>query len=260
MVKTSIKEKKAAKAAAKKQEDIKSYRLMIGFLLAIVGLFLAIKAGNNQLYVLSTIMPAFLLVSGIIFGLSALYFSIMRIKRIDETDRIVTSTGIFGNAAAMFLLSAAFYLYMDVQLVISALIALIVVYIVYCIEGAGFFGYSAFTAASYILLLLAGQPSLLERSYTAIGDIAIIAAKVLVFVVPVLMVLIAVLTFAKKSITVLGIKFAKKRIASAMLVSGLIALAGAVFTVIYPAGVSIVTYALIAVYFIVTVIGVFKMM
>lgn len=259
-MKISIKEKKAAKAAAKRQEDIKSYRLMIGFLLAIAALFLAIKAGNNQLYVLSTIMPVFLLISGIIFGLSALYFSVMRIKRIDETDRIITSTGVFGNAAALFLLCAAFYLYMDVQLVISALIALVVVYIVYCIEGAGFFGYSAFTAASYIMLLLAGQPSLLERSYTAIGDIAIMAAKVLVFVAPALMILIAVLTFAKKSITVFGIKFSKKRIATAMLISALIALVGAVFTVVYPAGVSIAVYALLAVYFIVTVIGVFKMM
>lgn len=259
-MKTSIKEKKAAKAAAKRQEDIKSYRLMIGFLLAIVALFLAIKAGNNQLYVLSTIMPVLLLVSGVIFGLSALYFSVMRIKRIDETDRIITSTSIFGNAAALFLLSAAFYLYMDVQLVISALIALIVVYIVYCIEGAGFFGYSAFTAAAYILFLLAGQPSLLERSYTVIGDIGIMAAKVLVFVVPVLMILIAALTFAKKNITVLGIKFTKKRIATAMLVSGLIALAGAVFTVVYTAGVSVAVYALLALYFVVTVVGVFKMM
>ncbi len=260
MVKTNLKEKKAAKAAAKRQEDIKSYRLMIEFLLVIVALFLAITAGNNALYTLSKIMPLFLAVSGVLFGLSALYFSVMRVKRVDETYRIVTSAGIFGNAAALFLLSAAFYLYMDAQLVISALIALAVVYIVYNVEGAGFFGYSALTAAAYVSLLLCA-PSLLSQSYYAIGDIIIDVARVLAFLVPALMIIIAVLTFArKKGVSVLGVKFNKKRIATALIISAIIALTGAVFTVVYPAGVSIAIYVLLAFYFVVTVIGIFKMM
>lgn len=260
MVKNNLKEKKAAKAAAKRQEDIKSYRLMIEFLLVIVALFLAITAGNNALYVLHRIMPIFLAVTGVIFGLSALYFSVMRVKRVDETDRIVTSAGVFGNAAALFLLSAAFYLFMSAELVIGALIALGVVYIVYNVVGGGFFGYSALTAAAYITLLLT-DPSLPERSYYAIGDVIINIASVLVFVVPAIMILVAVLTFAKKNgVCVLGIKFNKKRIATATLVSALIALAGAALTVVYPAAASIAIYALIAFYFIVTVIGIFKMM
>lgn len=260
MVKTNLKEKKAAKAAAKRQEDVKSYRLMIEFLLVIAALFLAITAGNNQLYVLSKVMPIFLAVSGVLFGLSALYFSIMRVKRVDETYKIVTSAGIFGNAAVLFLLSVAFYLYMDAQLVICALIALAVVYIVYNVEGASFFGYSSLVAAAYISLLL-GAPSLLDQSYFAIGDIIINIAKVLAFAVPVSMIVIAALIFAKKKgVCVLGIKFNKKRIATALIISAVIALAGAVFALIYPAGVSIAIYVLLAFYFIVTVIGIFKMM
>ncbi len=259
-MKTNLKEKKAAKAAAKRQEDIKSYRLMIEFLLVIVALFLAITAGNNALYVLSKVMPLALTVTGVLFGLSALYFSVMRIKRVDETDKIVTSTGIFGNAAALFALCAAFYLYMSAQIVISALIALAVVYIVYNVEGSGFFGYSALVAAAYISLLLLA-PSIFEQSYFAIGDIIINVAKAVAFAVPVLMIVIAVLIFTKKKgVTVLGVKFAKKRIATALIVSALIALAGVVCALVYPAGISIAVYVLLAVYFAVTVIGIFKMM
>ena len=259
-VKTSMKEKKAAKAAAKKQEDIKSYRLMIEFLLAIAALSLAIMAGNASLEIIPKVLPILLLVTGVFFGLSALYFSFMRIKRIDETDKVITSTGIFGNATALFFLTSAFYLYTDVQLLTSALIAFIVVYIVYNIEGNGFFGYSALTAATYMSLVIAGRPSLVARSYNVIGDVIILASKVLVFAVPALMIVIALLTFFKKGVTVLGIKFDRKRIATAMLITALIALIGAVFTVIYTTGVSMIIYALIAVYFMAMVIGVFKMM
>ena len=260
-MKTNINEKKAAKAAAKKQEDIKFYRLVVEFVLVIIALFLAISAGNNQLFVLPNIMPTFIAVSGVLFGMSAIYFSVMHAKRIDESDRIITSGGIFGNAAVLFALSAAFYLYMSAELVILSLIAFAVVYIAYNVEGAEFFGYSVFAAASYILIKLAGTQELYEHSLYAIGDIIIMISRVLVFVVPALMILLAILTFAKKGgVTLLGVKFSKKRIATAMLITALIALAGAVLTVIYPAAVSIALYALLALYFIVTVIGIFKMM
>lgn len=256
MMKSNMKEKKAAKLAAQKQADIKLYRLMVEFGLAIAALFLTITAGSNEIFTLVNVIPIVLAVSGVLFGISAVYFCVMRSKHIDESYKIITSAGIFGNFAALFLLSSAFYLFMSAELVISALIALTVTYFAYNAEGAGFFGYSAVTASCFIALNLAQQ-----ESYYVLGKGIALIGNVLSFAIPVAAVVLAcVLLRKKEGVAVIGIKMSGKKIALAMMLSAVVTIVGAALVLVYPTAASIAVYTLISCYFIITVIGIFKMM
>ena len=256
MVKNNIKDKKAAKLAAEKQADIKLYRLMIQFALAVVALFLTLTAKNNEIFVLWKIMPLFLVVSGLLFGLSAVFFCVRRSKGIDESERIITSAGAFGNAASLFFVSSAYYLFMKAELVIAALIALVVVYMAYNINGAGFFAYSVLTAASYLAFCIAGC----EINFP-IASLIVTAAFVLSFSIPVLAIVIAVLVIAKKDgVCILGVKISGKLIAVALIVTALVALAAAAVATVYPAAAELIMYAMLAIYFLATIVGIFKMM
>lgn len=256
MVKNNIKDRKAAKLAAEKQADIKLYRLMIEFALVAVALFLTFVAKKNEIFVLWKIMPIFLVVSGVLFGISAVLFCLKHAKGADESERIITSAGIFGNAASLFFISSAYYLSMKAELVITALIALAVVYMAYNINGEGFFVYSVLTAASYLAFLVA----CCDVHYP-IASLLITAAFVLSFAVPVLAIVIAILVLAKKNgISILGVKISGKLIALALIVTALIALAAAAVAIIYPAAAELIIYAMLAVYFIATIVGIFKMM
>ena len=256
MVKNNIKDRKAAKLAAEKQADIKLYRLMVQFALAAVALFLVLTVKNNEIFVLGKIMPIFLVVSGVLFGLSAVLFCVKHAKGTNESERIITSAGIFGNAASLFFVSCAYYLFMEAELVIAALIALAVVYMAYNINGAGFFAYSVLTAASYLAFSL----SCCEVMFP-IASVIVNASFVLSFAVPVLAIAAAVLVLAKKDgINVLGVKISGKLIALALIVTALVALAAAAVAIVYPAAAQLIMYAMLAVYFLATVVGIFKMM
>ncbi len=256
MVKNNIKERKAAKLAAEKQADIKLYRLMTQFALAAVALFLTLAAKKNEIFVLWKIMPIFLVISGVLFGLSAVLFCVRHAKGADESERIITSAGIFGNAASLFFVSCGYYLFMKAELVIAALIALMVVYMAYNINGAGFFAYSVLTAASYIAFSVA----CCEVHYP-IASIIVTAAFVLSFAIPVLAIVTAVLVLAKKDgISVIGVKISGKLIAVALIVTALVALAAAAVAIVYPAAAQLIMYAMLAIYFLATIVGIFKMM
>lgn len=256
MGKVSIKEKKAAKLAAQKLADVKLYRLMIQFVFAIVALFLTISAENNQIFVIFEVMPIVLAVTGLLFGLAALFYCIRRAKGKDETLKLLTSVGIFGNAAALFFLASLYYLFASAELVIGALIALTVTYIAYNVEGASFFAYTIITAASYISLCIGS-----ENAFYSFGNIIRAGAQILSFVIPVAAIVISVILFAKKNgVTVLSVNIKGKNIAVAILVTALAVLASALLTLILAPAAVIATYVMIAVYFIVTVIGIFRMM
>lgn len=256
MVKTNIKEKKAAKLAAEKQADVKLYRLMVQFALSMLALFLTLTVKNNEIYILYKIMPIFLVVSGVLFGLSALNFSLKRIKGADETSRVINSTGLFGNAAALLALSGGYYLFMEAELVIGAIIALTVAYIAYNVNGEGFFAFSVLTAASYIAFTLAGC-----TPYGSIAAIISNGAFVLSFAVPVFAVILAILMLAKKNgVRIAGIKASGKLVAVAMLLTALVALVAASVALVYFAAAELIMYGMLALYFVATVIGVFKMM
>lgn len=256
MVKGNIKDKKAAKLAAQKLSDVKLYRLMIQFVLAIIALFLTISAENNQIFVIFEVMPIVLAVAGVLFGLSALLYCIKRAKGKDETLKLFTSVGIFGNAAALLFLASLYYLFASAELVIAALIALTVTYIAYNVEGESFFAYTVITAASYVSLCIAS-----ENAFYSFGNIIRAGAQVMTLVIPVAAIVLSIILFAKKNgVTVLSVNIKGKKIAAAMLVTALAALASTLLTVILAPAAIIATYVMIAIYFIVTVIGIFRMM
>ncbi len=253
----NIKEKKAAKLAAEKQQDIKLYRLMVEFTLAIVAVLLAIKAGNNEIFTLIYIMPPFLATTAVLFALSAVLYTVRRKNQIDESSNVITSALIFGNAASLFFVGALYYIYWDAELVIASLITLTVLYFAYNIYGGNFFMYSLISAIGFISLRITGCNS----HFALIGNAGILVAHVFSFAIPIIAIVLAIILFAKdKNRTVLGITFGGKKCAVTFLISAAAILVGAVLTLVYPAALIFADFVLLGSYLIIAVICTVKMM
>ena len=209
MSNNNIKEKKAAKLVAEKKEDVKLYRLMLQLVLSILAIFAAIKAESSFLSKTVFAMPTFLLITGILFALSAILFTVKKKNRTDESDKVITSALIFGNIATLFSASVMLYLYWDVKLVIAYLITATVLYFAHNIYGGNFFAYSLITAVGYISLQLAdAEPHILYY----LGLVGVVLAKALVFAVPVIAILLGfILVSKKKNYTFAGITIGGKK-------------------------------------------------
>ena len=253
----NIKEKKAAKLAAEKQQNAKLYRLMLQFVFAVIAVVLAIKAGNNQIATLKYVMPPFMLVTGILFALSAVFFSYQKSKNVDESSRFLTSAFVFGNITSLFAAGVAFYIYWDAELVIAALITLTVLYFAHNIYGGNFFAYSLLTAIGFLALRLVKADS---HIYVFIGRIGIVAANILLIVLPIVAIALGILLIAKnKNYTFAGITIGGKKCAVTFFICAAAVIAGAVLLLVSPASTVLADFLLLGSYLVIAVICTVKM-
>ncbi len=256
MSNNNIKEKKAARLAAEKQQDAKLYRLMIQFALVVVAVLFAIKAGNNQISTLYYVMPPYLLVTGILFALSAILFTLKKKNNSDESSKVITSALIFGNATALFGAGVMYYLYWDAKLVIASLITLTVLYFAHNIYGGNFFAYSLFTAAGYIAL----QVSKAEPHMYPFGEIGVIAAKVLSFAIPVAAIILGIMLISKnKNYSFAGITIGGKKCAVTFFICAAAILLGAILPIFAPSSAVAANFILLGSYLVIAVICTVKM-
>ncbi len=249
MMSNNIREKKAVKEAEIAREDVKLYRLMIEFGLAIVLIFLTIIGENNGLALNHTLMSALVIVSGILFAASAVWFTIGKKKNVDSDMKVITRVGIFGNAAVLFFSAAHFYLFWDAQMLTISVIAALVMYFVYNIYGGAYFLYSIISGAGFFALLTAGKAG---STITSLATLITNGAVIATFVIPVAAVIYAIVLVAKKKLTA--------RALVGVIITSAIILAGAVLSVMNPAAVIYTIFALIAFYLITTVAYTVKMM
>ncbi len=245
----SIKEKKALKEAERALEDVKLYRLMIEFGLAIALIFLTMIGENNGLALMPKLMRGLVCASGILFAVSAIYFTVGKKKDNGSSMKIMTTTGLFGNAAVLFLACSHFYLFWDAQMITVSVIAALVLYFVYNIYGGAYFAYSLVAGIGFVALETAGK---LGTTMTALAALVAKGAVAAAFIVPVAAVVLAIVCAASK-------KLSAKALVGVILSSAIV-LCGAVFTVVNPAAVIYAVFALISFYLISTVAYTVKMM
>lgn len=245
-----LKEKKEKKAAAIKQEDIKLYRLMIEFVLAIILVSAVIASGKgNEIFIIGTVLPVFNIVSAVLFAASAIYFVLVKRRGINETEKIVTSAGIFGNAAVLFLSGAHYYLFMDAKQLSLSLVIVTLLYFVYSIYEKRFFDFSLFAAMGFLAL---SHSTLALGSIGTLATLLVRVSLVLAFAIPLFTIVRAIVRLAKGKLT------AKYFIC--VILAALVTVAGAVLVLVYPSAVIYAVFALLAVYLATTVVYTVKMM
>ncbi len=257
MSNNNVKEKKAAKIAAEKMEDAKLYRLIVQFIFAVAAVLLAIKAGDNFLLIIFDAVPIYLLVTGILFALSAILFTFRKKNNVDETCKVLTSALIFGDSAALFAVGVMFYLYWDVKLVIASLITFTILYFAHNIYGGNFFAYSLFTAVGYISLQLAKAES---HIFYYLGVIGIVIAKILVFAAPVAAIVLGILLISKKkNYTFAGVTVGGKKCAVTLFIAAAAIIAGALLQLVSFAPIGAANFVLLGTYLVIAVICTVKM-
>ncbi len=245
-----LKKKKELKAAELRHEDVKLYRLMVEFILAIVLVSAVITAGSgNEIFIIGTVLPILNIVTAFIFAATAINFVVVKRRGTDETDKIITSAGLFGNAAVLFLSGAHYYLFMDAKQLSFSLVIIALLYFVYSIYEESFFDFSVFAAIGFLAL----SHSMLDVSiFSYFARLLVKGALVLAFIVPVFTLIRAIIKTAKGKTTA-------KYLACTIL-AALIIVAGAVFVLVYPSAVIYTYFALLAVYLATTVVYTVKMM
>ncbi len=245
----NIKEKQAKKEAERALEDVKLYRLMIEFGLAIVLIFLMIAGENNGLALMPKAMGALVIVSGVLFAASALFYTFNKKKSGDESLKVITKAGIFGNAAVLFFACAHFYLFWDAQMLTVAVIAALVLYLVHNIYGGSYFAYSLVAGAGFAALQTAEKSG---HTITTLSTLVVNLAIAAAFIIPAAAIVFALIKIAGKKVSA--------KILVGVIPTAAIILAGAVLAIVNPAAVVYAIFALIAFYLVSTVAYTVKMM
>ncbi len=243
MLRKNTKELKAQKANEARKSDIMLYRLMIEFALTVAAVVLAVMAGNgDMIYIHMTLTPIFLVITGILFAASAVYYCLGKKNSSNNEYKVVTREGIFGNMAVLFFGCFHFYLFSDAQLLIIALITASVLYFTYNIFGKALLDCSLVTAAGFMLLETSG---LSKVSFTSLANAVVFGAKILAFVVPICAIVYGIIRLSKKNYPTAS--------ALPIFVSSLLTLGGAVLNFLYPAGVVFTIIGLLICYLVVVV-------
>lgn len=244
MLKNNVKEMKAKKADEVRKNDVKLYRLMIEFALAVVAFYLTVMAKNsNQIDLHIKVMPVVLVVTGILFALSAAFYGIGRNKNENNDYKIITRGGIFGNFAALFFGCLHYYFFLDAPLLIVTLIAVTVLYFIYNIFGGSMFEYSFITVACFTLLGITGVDTSIIPS---VARAAVYGSKFAALILPVAAVIYAFIRYAKKS--------GEKVMLVPIIISSVLTLAGAVLNFVYPTAVIFAVFGLVGCYLIAVIV------
>ncbi len=255
-----IKEKKAAKAAAEKQQDTKLYRLMLQFALVFIAVVVAIRTENHQILMHTVVLPPFLLVTGVLFGLSAILFTFKKMKNVDESGNVITSAFIFGNITSLFAAGLIYYIYDNVGLVIATLITLTVLYFAHNIYAGNFFAYSFFTAAAFLLIRFAKSVPSANGFFYTLGKLGVLAARPLMGILAVAALILGLLLIlTNKNYTFAGITIGGKKCAVTFFICAAAVIAGLVLLLVSPASTILADFILLASYLVIAVICTVKM-
>lgn len=250
MMKKDIKTRKEKKKAERRAEDIKLYRLMVEFVLAVVMVLGVISlAKANQIYIAQNVMPIVCVATGILFAAAAIGFILVKRKGTNESGKIITSAGVFGNAAVLFFASAHYYLFCDIKQLALSIVIVSLLYFVYSIYGGPFYRYSLSTAAGFLALSVA----MIDNSAViSLATLLMKGAYLLAYVIPVLSIVLVIIGKAKRKVST--------NLTVSVIISSLIILAGAVLFILDPAAVVYSIFALLAYYLVTTVVYTVKMM
>lgn len=243
------KAKKEAKKERLRLEDVKFYRLMVEFILAVFLIYAVVQVGNNLIFVANKAAPVLIAVTGVLFAASAVYAVIVKRRGIDEKYSVITSAGLFGNAAVLFFSAAHIRLFMKPDVLLLSLILVALLYFVYSIYNNNFFVYSLITASGFIALC---HSTLTSSVFSPLATLLVDIAWVLAIVIPAAAVVYAFLRLARGKAT--------KKVACSVIVSAFVLLLGAVLALVYPVGVIYAEFALLAVYLVIAVSYTVKLM
>ncbi len=243
------KEKKENQKQQMRYEDVKFYRLMVEFILAVFLIYGVIKACNNMIFAAGTLAPILVPVTGVLFAAAAVVTVVFKRMGKDESFNIITSAGVFGNCAVLFFTAAHLALFMKAETLLLTLIITALLYFVYSIYNSNFFIYSLFTAAGFIAL---HHATLTSSTFSPLARLLVTVSLVLAFAIPA-----AALIFV-------GYRFfsgkATKKVALSFIISALALIAGAVLVIVSPVAVIYAEIVLLAVYLVVAVSYTVKLM
>lgn len=242
MVSKNVKEMKAKKIDELRRNDVKLYRLMVEFGLTVVAVLLAVAAGNaNKIQLHFSVMPILLVVTGVLFAAWAAFYSLSRKKAGDNTYKVVTREGVFGNLTALFFGCLHFYLFEDAQALIIAIITASVLYFTYNIFDKPLLDFSVVTAVGFLLLKTS---EISKVSLTTLANAVVFGAKGLALVLPVAAIIYAFVRYSKKRSRVSFVP---------IVVSSALTLAGALLTFLYPAAASFAVVGILICYLVTVV-------
>jgi len=234
MMSSNLKKQKAdKKLAAQNKSDLILYKLMISFLIAVVGITGMLTVGKSlrsEAFFRTNILPALLIVSGAAMVAAIVFFALQRSRHIDESAKIITSANILGTAIAFFGSLLYYEVSFDAAQVVILMICAVVLYFVFNIYRKDFFLCSIAAAAGINLIRMATT-----SMSTIFGSLISIAAKVFGILIPIVLIVFVVFLHTNKGI------FMKKKLIDkgdhiypTILVSA-ISLAGTILTVVAPA-------------------------
>ena len=173
-----------SKKYIKRRNDIITYRLFIlfGITVALVSFFVFImNAGNTDIKTLSAISFAGLIVTGILFILSGLFFFYRLIKGIDESGMTVNSKNIFAVSLFAFLADSLIFFTGQnwIPFLTALVIAVTILVYLYYLYQKEFFLFALFTAICCFLLYFT-ETSLLSGSFKTGFRVLLAAAAIFV--------------------------------------------------------------------------------
>ena len=247
MMSTNLKKQKAErKLAEQKKSDLILYKLMIYFCVAIVGIISAMSIGKSltaQAKFLTNVLPILLVVSGIALAGAIIWFAMCRSRHVDESAKIITSTGLLGTAIVLFVSCLYNKLSGDIFNVLLFFICAVVLYFVYHIFKRSFFLCSISAAAGFVLIKL----STINQS-TAFGFIFSTACGFLAILAPVFFIIFGIFLHVNKGVFMKKTLIDKGDHIYPMLIVSGIALAGALVNLFMPAAAIYAMIVILAAY------------
>jgi len=258
--KKAIREKKLAR---EKKSDIVLYRLMMAFILAMIGIFgmLSVKKSiDNEANFIMYVLPCLLVVSGIAFAAALIFFIMQRNRHVDDSDKLINSSNMLGAAAVFFGCAVYYGLALEASHIVVALIAAIVLYFVYHIYSKDFFAYSGLTALCAGLVYM----SVANNVYTTIGTAVTFAEAVLAIVIAAAGVVFAIMLINGKGSITIGER--KRKIFEGgfkiypMFISAVLGAVGGALAIAMPAFAIYAVVAMLAAYLVIAVVYTVKLM
>ena len=175
--KLTQKEKRALEAEA--VSNAITYRMTVVFAMLVVGILALIRvtqSASSETWLLGA-LPVFRIAAGVL-TLSALVFRIvMRVRKVDESTRVLSSVLLLGTACTVFV-AALFYYPLGASRIIAWFLAASLLFFVYEIYAVDFFLFSVVTVVGALAASLVGSPAFrgYETLVTALSLAAVLLA------------------------------------------------------------------------------------
>lgn len=254
---SELKQKRADKLRREAENDLKTNRLAIVFVMVLFGAVAMLAAGksiDSEVFFITRLLTPLLVISAAALVAAIVLYS--KRKGIDDSMRVFTKKNVLGAAIVFFAAMVGYRLTFDAELIAVWLVAAGVLYLVYSFMEKDFFIFSILSAAGVLLFKMCGS-----EYYSFVGGALPICCRILCLVLAVCGAIFALMHISGKGKIALG----KKKLeiggnAYPMLIASLILAIGGVLGFIAASLLSYVMAALIAAYIIIAIIYAIKMM